>query len=391
MRFPRPTTLLGVFLPVAVCFTSLSCGMGIGLDAFVSDDDLVGDGGQTWTTPGEGAADDDGGEADENVEPPRDTQALCQEAVAHLASCGVVESAPSPCGDDAADEAELLLELTCDEMNASMDSEGPLPLCTWFGWNCDAFYECGGQVLAKDYTRLLKASDVANVDNLQNAIDSLDEVADAFSRHYDLRGLLPVFARPALQELMRFVQQDKVVDRTWASAYALALVSPYLANLRLELTAQNTEFNWERYYDLTADCTSSPMRIAALGLTSLLVVDMPRAVETSLALDENKEDFMGMGEQIRLAKDDMVQEVWVYYGAEGAAFMQGFFVGDWSEGSWGGLATSSFSLDTLLAKGWKNGLWLLTPGLGWIADAEMWNSWRAMDGLLATMDQSGSL
>lgn len=391
MRIRRTAMLLGVFFPIAVSTTSLSCGVGLGLDSLLSDDDLMGDGGETWTTPDEGASDEEEELSDEEAETPRDTEALCQEAVAHLTACGFVESAPMPCGDEEADEAELLLELTCDELSASMTSEGPLPLCSWFGWNCDAFYECGGQVMAKDYTRLLKASEVSRVNNLQNAIDSLDEVADSFSRHADLRGLLPVFARPALQDMMRFVQQEKVVDRPWATAYAMALVLPYLANLRLELTAQNTEYNWERYYDLTSDCTSSPMRIAALGLTSLLVVDVPRAVETSLALDEDKEDFMGMGEQIRLAKDEMVEEVWTYYGAEGAGFMQGFFLDDWSEGNWGALSTSSFSLDTLLSKGWKNGLWLLTPGLGWIADAEIWNSWRAMDGLLATMDQSGSL
>ena len=334
----------------------------------------------------EETSDDSDGELDSSS-----NQQSCEDAVVHLADCGWDVSAPEECDQQSADEARLLLALECEELDSALVSEGPLPLCRWFGWNCDDAYLCGGQVPADDYRNLLLFSDVDGIARLDDVVESYDQVASILSKHSDGRGLYSAAMKAQFQNAASAVSAGSMVYPDWTGDYLVELGSIYLSELRHSLVHQETGGYWYRYFDLVEDCTASPLRVAIVGLTTHLMADVPEAVRDSGGSDVQETDFLRLGDVVAASSDKFVEGLFESYGVDGQAFFDGMFQDKW-DGGFGGAETSSvFAFETIEGKSWKNGLWLQNSWVAWAAQSEIWSSWNTMDGILATLDQSGSI
>ena len=131
MQIHRDAFRLGT-VSLIIATSNLGCSNFVfGLESYIEDDY---DNQEAFGLSEEEMQTDEAEESEESDEEFID-EALCEDAADHLESCGIDYFLPEICDSQAAAEAEVMLELTCDEMDTAMTAEGPLPLCTWFGWN----------------------------------------------------------------------------------------------------------------------------------------------------------------------------------------------------------------------------------------------------------------
>ena len=160
--------------------------------------------------------------------------------------------------------------------------------------------------------------------------------------------------------------------------------------LRAHLLLGTTTNSWERYYDLSEDCTASPTRIAAAGVNTHLLIDLPESLAHISSDSTHKHDFEDFGLVLVDATPDLISDLDAAYGTDSAPFFSGYFLGDWVDTTWGENTTTTFAFQTVRNKAWNNGQWLQDWRAG-VAQVEMTTSWYSADGILATLDAAGAL
>ena len=98
-----------------------------------------------------------------------------------------------------------------------------------------------------------------------------------------------------------------------------------------------------------------------------------------------RQDYNDFGMELVGQTQTIVHNLRDDYGMDAAPFLRGFFLGDWIDSLAGDGATTTFSFHTIRAKAWNNGMWLQDWRAG-MAVSEIYASWRAADGMLATWD-----
>jgi hypothetical protein len=263
----------------------------------------------------------------------------------------------------------------------------------WYGWNCDDSYGCGGQVPADDYVDLLVYTDLNQIGDRSDVQESFDVVAAILSEHDDPRGLFPALTAVTFRNGVSAVDAGGMEYPEWTDAYVRELGSIYLWELRRDLVdgTMDSDSYWNRYFELVDDCTASPLRIAAVGLTTHLVSDVPDAISFSGGTDYQERDFFLLGDVVGASSDEMVAELYSAYGINGQSFLDGLYKDDWDGTYYGSDMSGVFSYAALEDEGWVNGLWLQNGWVAWAARSDIYSLWNTMDGILATLDQTGAL
>ena len=96
-------------------------------------------------------------------------------------------------------------------------------------------------------------------------------------------------------------------------------------------------------------------------------------------------DFEIFGLALVEATPTIIENLRDDFGIESENFFNGFFLGDWIDAVAGDDATTTFAFQTIRNKAWNNGMWLQDWRAS-MAEFEIYSSWRAADGLLATWD-----
>ena len=312
----------------------------------------------------------------------------CADALTHLEDCTGLSPAAPECTDDAIDESELILSLTCDELNQALDV---LPLCETLGSNCNNIPTCGTRAsTAAEYTDLLEYSDTSTLQSIEEVETRITDIRDIFVDAEDNRGLFAVFYAPITQKGVDAVNNGMFVHTQWSQDLILDFAARYFENLRARLLDDTTTNSWKRYYDLAEDCTASPTRIAAAGVNTHLLIDLPESLAYVSSDTDQQEDFESFGLVLVDATPELIQDLDAAYGTDSGPFFNGYFLGNWVDATWGENTTTTFAFQTVRNKAWNNGQWLQDWRAG-VARAEMTASWYSADGILATLDATGAL
>ncbi len=80
----------------------------------------------------------------------------------------------------------------------------------------------------------------------------------------------------------------------------------------------------------------------------------------------------------------------LFHVVEILSILNGFFLGEWTDGAFGEDTTITLSYQTIRTKSWNN--WrLINSGFGLVADGEIYTSFWAIDGVLASLDAAGTI
>ena len=325
---------------------------------------------------------------DDQISEEHQKYGACTAGIEHYSSC-TYYPVPSNyfCNDDALAEADLLLSLTCEDIDRALLE---LPLCETTGLNCYQPPVCDSTPLsAEDYEILLSATDITTLTDIQDVSERLLEIRTVFVDRNDIRGLFASVYHPITMRAIEDIQSGEYEHQQWAENLVMNFSKRYFWNLREHLLgSEEVTESWSRYYDLHTDCSVSNLRQAASGIAVHLIVDLPYTLEEIGSSEVHYDDFERFGANLVEVTPQLVYNLQVDYNTESAEFFDGFFFGDWIDGMFGTGVTTTFMFQTIRSKAWNNGIWLQD----WrriFAEGEIYASWRTADGFLATLDAGG--
>ena len=288
------------------------------------------------------------------------------------------------CTDSTFDELALIQSLSCDELYSSLRS---LPLCDTLGLNCaEDYYGCAdAQIDAHDYRQILELSDTRTVRDIEDIADRIAGLREIFVSYGDLRGAFASVYSPITDSAVESVSRGDYEDNDWAEDLIVDFAGRYFDNLRLSMLDMRTTQSWDRYYELSQMCNVKPLRVAVHGVMVHLVVDLPHTLVAIETEEHMRQDYDDFGMELVGQTQTIVHNLRDDYGMDAAPFFRGFFLGDWIDSLAGDGATTMFAFQTIRSKAWNNGMWLQDWRAG-MAESEIYASWRAADGMLATWD-----
>ncbi|MFD4182584.1 DUF5995 family protein [Rhodococcus sp. NPDC058514] len=204
---------------------------------------------------------------------------------------------------------------------------------------------------------------------------------------------LSALAQEAVMPLQR--AESAFATPEWAHAISADLLRRYLDNVHAEFTRAPAEPVWQRYFDLTRDCTLSPARVAMIGYNAHLTVDLARAVAATGTTERNVPDYYKIVDSIATDGDAIVTRTKAVYRADLGPLWRFYFVGEGLDRLAGeGVASelllraadSGYSTLTL-----ANGFALQNPLTAPAATAEMEALWATADGAIELLTRLGGL
>ena len=311
----------------------------------------------------------------------------CTEGIEHYQFCSYYPIVDNyNCNELALEEANLLLSLTCEDIEKGLLE---LPLCETAGLNCYQEPTCDSSLLTpKDYELLLTASDVTTLEDIEEVADRLFVIRNVFVDKNDIRGLFASVYHPITQKAIQAIQNGSFENTQWTESLVLAFARRYFENLHEHLLGGDPTESWSRYYDLHTDCSVSHLRQAASGIAVHLIIDLPYTLEEIESTEEQYDDYYYFGDLLIDATPQVVDNLRVDYNTESEDFFRGFFIGDWVDGAFGDGVTTNFMFQRIRDKAWNNGQWL-QDWRHFLAEFEIYTSWRSADGILATLDAGG--
>ena len=321
----------------------------------------------------------------EDLENEDEEEYSCDEGFAYLESCtGIDLSDSHTCTEELYAELELIQYLSCDTF---LNAQDELPFCESLGLNCPLDYDgCSTEPLdAAEVLSVLIWTDTSTLNSIDQVAERNENLRYMFADHGDIRGAFASVYSPITNAAVDAIDADEFVHDQWVRELVIDFASRYYQNLRASMISESTTQSWHRYYELSEDCSVAGLRVAVFGIAVHLIVDLPHTLATISSSEDHKDDYDKFGLKLIEANPLLIQNLQDDYGIESENFLNGFFLGDWIDSVAGDDATTTFAFQTIRNKAWTNAMWLQS----WqapLAEAEIYTSWRAADGALATWD-----
>ena len=148
-----------------------------------------------------------------------------------------------------------------------------------------------------DVRNLLTLSDRSTVTDAVDVRNRVSDIAEIFAARKDWRGTFTTVYAPITQRGIEGLREGLYRHDVWAEDLLIEFAGRYFENLNAHLLNQDTSHEWGRYYDLSMDCSASPLRVAATGVNVHLFIDLPYSLETIESQPEHKADFERYGHE----------------------------------------------------------------------------------------------
>ena len=216
----------------------------------------------------------------------------------------------------------------------------------------------------------------------------IEGIADIFETCTDPWGMFPTTYRHITARGIQGIEDGSFEEPAWAEDIIVDFAGRYMANLEAVLTRGEPSWAWQRYYELADRDDVSRTRSVLMAMNAHLLLDLPHSLAAIGTTEENKQDFFYFGDIMIEVADDLVVDLRDIYGTDAEAILNGFFFGEWVDGAFGQETMITLSYQTIRSKSWNN-RWYIQNGMGWIADAEIYTSFWALDAVLRGLDGTG--
>ncbi|WP_405491945.1 DUF5995 family protein [Nocardia sp. NBC_00511] len=230
-----------------------------------------------------------------------------------------------------------------------------------------------------ELAELTRLSDPATLVDLHDGARRMDRIAEVLTRNGDRRGIFAVFYRSILHDANPLLDAGNFDDPQWARAVSLEFFREYLVNLHGHLTGGAVTPGWQRYYDMAADPSRSPGRVAASALDAHLMVDFPAALAATGTRVENTRDFFAIGDSLINTTGHITDELHAIYGAKLAGFFGLYFVGPVADIALGEGNTSYLMFQSVRGTSLTSGLALQVPATAGAAEVAMYGLYNTAE------------
>jgi len=237
---------------------------------------------------------------------------------------------------------------------------------------------------------LIELSDPSTVTSQEDFASRIEKIDNIFSANGDPRGAFSALYRVITNHAVASVREDRYEDNAWGSDLIKDFGDLYLENLHGHLTGGRVSPGWRRYYQLADNPNVSLERVASIGATIHLVVDLPDSLARIGTSPERKEDFMLFGDILLEAYPQMLASGQAGYNMDMSEIFGLFIFGDVADALHGEGTATRFGFQTIRSKAWTFGQWL--QDIRWpAAKSEITISWRTIDGIIANLGAANIL
>jgi len=250
---------------------------------------------------------------------------------------------------------------------------------------------CDGEIISMEgVEEMLTLTSLSNNETVYTTYERIDGIATLFEDCGDPWGMFPTTYRHITNRIIEAIENEEIEDSEWGEQIVLDFASRYFANLEAALTYGELSYGWEHYYYLADNSDVSRTRAVLIAMVAHLTLDLPYALWEIETTDDHAEDYFVLGELMIEITPDFIDDLLYYYDTDAEDILNGFFLGEWVDGSFGEDTTITLSYQTIRTKSWNN--WrLLNSGWGWMADSEIYTSFWTIDGVLASLDAAGTI
>ena len=243
---------------------------------------------------------------------------------------------------------------------------------------------------ASSLRELIALSDASTVKSKEEFAQRIEQIDALFVANQDPRGAFSSLYKVITNQAVQSVQEGRYDDNIWGADLITDFGELYLENLHAHLTGGRVSAGWRRYYELADNPNVSLERVASVGATVHLVVDLPNCLARIGTGPEREDDFMRFGEILLEAYPQMLASGNAGLGFDMSNIFGLFFVGDIADALHGEGTATRFGFQTIRTKAWAFGQWL--QDAHWpAAKAEISISWRTIDGILANLDAAKAI
>ncbi|MBN94000.1 MAG: hypothetical protein CL928_07990 [Deltaproteobacteria bacterium] len=282
-------------------------------------------------------------------------------------------------------EGAFELEVLCDGDEPSEDDLDLVP-------EVPEQIQCNeDRVAGEAYERLIELTELTSEETIYTTFDRIDRIASIFESCGDTWGLFPTTYRHITRRIIQAIENHEIVGTEWGHEIVLDFAGRYFLALNQALLGETPSYAWEQYYYLASSPDVSRTRAVVVAMITHLTLDLPHALVAIDSTEDDEDDYYVLGELMIEIVDDFLADLRTYYDTDAEDILHGFFFGDWIDGVYGEDTTITLNYQTIRAKAW-NTRWLLQQPWGaWTANSEIYSAFWAMDGILATLDASGTI
>lgn len=244
---------------------------------------------------------------------------------------------------------------------------------------------CAPSVSSEVLQRIAEVSAPENNRDLQDARDSVTEIAELWGDAGDPRGAFAVVYKEILDTTVPSIERGDYEDSAWAGRLAFDFVDRYLDGVHAHATGSRVPAEWDRYYRSATDCLHSGGRVATSGMSAHLLLDLPAALAAVETPVERWDDFNKYGEVLGTATPAIIREVEADYGTDLTELFSVSIVGD----AIGEDRAAGIFFQTVRAVAWTSSRALMNPATEPAGTAAMWTEWSASEVVLDTADAIG--
>lgn len=250
---------------------------------------------------------------------------------------------------------------------------------------------CNGEFISMEAVEeMLILTELTDYETVYSIFDRIDRIAALFEACNDPWGMFPTAYRHITRRIIRAIDGEEIGSEDWSRAIVLDFAGRYLENLRAILTNNEPSYAWKHYYYLADRSDVSRVRAVVIAMVAHLTLDLSYSLVAIGSTEDNKDDYFVLGELMIEITPDFIEDLRFYYDADAEAILNGFFFGEWVDGTFGADTTITLSYQTIRTKSWNN-RWLIEEGWEWIAKSEIYSAFWAIDGVLASLDASGAI
>lgn len=290
-------------------------------------------------------------------------------------------------------DTEQVIEEVYEESDSSYDDPNPSDGGDDFDFSGTSSHDplCNGNFISSEAVEeMLVLTEMSDSEDIYSIYNRIDRIATLFEDCEDTWGLFPTTYRHITNRIIEAIENREIEDQEWGKAIVLDFASRYLWNLQQALRGEEPSYAWEQYYYLADNSEVSRTRAVVVAMIAHLTLDLPYSLEAIGSTEDHKDDYFVLGELMIEITPDFLDDLKYYYNTDAGPILNGFFLGEWVDGAFGQDTMVTFSYQTIRTKSWNN-RWYLSIGAKWIAEGEIYTSFWAMDGILATLDASGAI
>ncbi len=247
---------------------------------------------------------------------------------------------------------------------------------------------CGSRLNLAQYQELLRLTDNKTFISYEEAAPRSKRIAEIFTEAKDRRG---IFAS------MYVAITDESVDSSRRGAYqhvelSKALVyrfaQRYFGPLHDYLLGKPLIKEWDIYYKLAEECTTSDLRVLGTGVNTHMTFDLPYTLWEIGAPASFEADFVKFGEILierKKASTDLLQEQQNVYAAD---FFDGYWLGSAVNSVFGEGLSAKIGFRAIRAEAWHNGQVLSNQTTRSIGQSSIQSAWNVRQGVLRAVKNS---